>query len=204
MFLKKCNVARSSGKYFEFLDSVFSSHSSLSYSRNKSDYISISMTIYIQASCLGTLFRIAVDLIENPTWGWLASEAIRLALIRHQFESNLKADDLLNTLTLLHVTGKSGIFDLSDKITKNKITALGSSVVYVVLEGILSNISSSLLIMIAGYYSNKPSDIVKLSKLNKKFKLFFQSDAIWKNLEITYKWAGISVHNSTYLTSFLA
>jgi hypothetical protein len=161
------------------------------------------MTLYIQASCLGTVFRIAVDLIENPTWGWLASEAIRLALIRRQLESNLKVADLLNTITLLHVSGKSGIFELSDKITKNKITALGSSVVYVVLEGTLSNISSNLLITIASYYSNKPSDIIKLSKLNKKFKLFFQSDAIWKNLEITYKWAGISVLKSSYLTSFL-
>jgi hypothetical protein len=152
------------------------------------------MTIYIQASCLGTVFRILVDLTENPTWGWLASEAIRLALLRRELESNLKAVDILDTLKLLHVTCRLGILDLSDKITKKQITVLGSSVVYVVMEGVLSSISSDLLTMITSYYSSKPSDIVKLSMLNKKFKLFFQSDAVWKNLEITYKWAGISTH----------
>lgn len=161
------------------------------------------MTIYIQASCLGTVFRISVDLTENPTWGWLASEAIRLALRRRELESNLMAVDILDTLKLLYVTGKLGILDLSDKITKKQISVLGSGVIYVVMEGALSSISSDLLTMITSYFSMKPSDIVKLSMLNKKFKLFFQSDAMWKNLEITYKWAGISTHSFLWITSFL-
>lgn len=159
------------------------------------------MALYLQTSCLGTVFRIAVELNENPTWGWLASEAIRLALIRRELETNLKAADLLDSLTLLKVTSKLGIFDLSDKITKNKMNILGSSVVHVVMEGIFSSISSNLLAIITSYYSRKPGDIVKLSMLNKKFKSIFQSDAIWKDLEITYKWAGLSIHLSAYLIS---
>ena len=38
--------------------------------------------------------------------------------------------------------------------------------------------------------TNKPKDISKFSLLNRRLRLIFQDDAIWKDVVIKYKWIG--------------
>lgn len=149
------------------------------------------MKAFLNASCLGNLHRIAIRVDENPTWGWLASEAIRLALIQLERKSPLNLIDLLSSLRLLNVSScQFGTFNFGNEITSDWLLKIGSSIIHVIVEGPLPSLTEKLLICIARFYSDKARHIALLSLLNRKFRAIFQADAIWKDIEIKYKWSG--------------
>lgn len=140
---------------------------------------------------MGNVYKIAVQLDQSPTWGWLASEAIRLALIQLERRSSLSLIDLLSSFRLLTVLSSySGSFSFGDEITRDMISKLGTSTVYVIVEGPFSYLSENLLSSVSQYYSDKARDISKLCQLSRRFRLIFQADAIWKNVDIKFKWCG--------------
>ena len=149
------------------------------------------MTVFLRTNCLGNVYKIAVQLDESPTWGWLASEAIRLALIQLERKSSLSLLDLFSSFRLLTVSSSYfGSFSFGDEITRNIISKLGTSTVYVIVEGPLSFLSENLLSIISQYYSDKARDISKLCLLSRRFRLFFQADGIWKDIDLKFKWCG--------------
>ena len=149
------------------------------------------MTACIHTNCLGNLYKISVRLDENPTWGWLASEVIGLALEQIERTSSLSVIDLLSSFRLLKVySSRFECLNFGDEITRDKIVKIGSSIVYVIVEGPFSSLSEKLLSLIAEYYSDKAKDISKLSIVSRRFRLIFQADAIWKDIVINYMWSG--------------
>jgi hypothetical protein len=140
---------------------------------------------------LGNVYKIAVQLDESPTWGWLASEAIRLALIQLERKSSLSLLDLLSSFRLLTISSSYfGIFSFGDEITRDIISKLGTSTVFVIVEGPFSYLSESLLSAVSHFYSDKAGDISKLCLLSRRFRLIFQADAIWKDIDLKFKWCG--------------
>lgn len=149
------------------------------------------MTSFLRTNCLGNIYKIAVQLDESPTWGWLASEAIRLSLIQLETKSSLSLIDLFSSYRLLTVSALYfGSFSLGDEITQDLISKLGSSTIYIIVEGPLSSLSENLLSSISQFNSNKARDIAKLCLLSRRFRLIFQSDEIWKDIDLKFKWSG--------------
>lgn len=149
------------------------------------------MKVHLNANCLGSLHRIAIRADESPTWGWFASEAIRLALMQLERKSPLNLIDLLSSLRLLNVSScQFGILSFGDEITSDWVSKIGSSTINVIVEGPLPSLTEKLLIYIARFYTDKARHIAVLSLLNRKFRAIFEADAIWKDIEIKYKWSG--------------
>ena len=149
------------------------------------------MTVYINTNCLGNLYKIPLRLDENLTWGWLASESIRLALEQMEEKSTMSLMDMFSSFKLVKVTSnRLGNLNYGEEITKDKLTKIASSTIYVIVEGPFSSLSEKLLLMIAENYSDKAKDISKLCLLNRRFRLIFQADATWKDIVINYKWSG--------------
>lgn len=149
------------------------------------------MTIYLHTNCLGTTYKIPLRLDEKPTWGWLASEAIRLALEQLESKSSLSVIDLFSSLRLLKViSSRLGTLNFGDEITREKLAKVASSIIYVIVEGPFSSLCEKLLSLIAEYYSDTAKETSKLSLLSRRFRLIFQADAIWKDIVINYMWSG--------------
>ena len=149
------------------------------------------MDVYFHTSCLGNLFKIAIKVNENPTWGSLASEAIRLSLIRLENKPYRCLVDLMSSFRLLRVSScLFGTFNFGDAITREVISRIGTTIISVVVEGPFSSLNEKLLSCISSFYSNKAKDISQFSLLNRRLRLIFQDDAIWKDIIIKYKWIG--------------
>jgi hypothetical protein len=149
------------------------------------------MTVYLHTNCLGNLYKIPLRLDENLTWGWLASEAIRLALEQLEEKSSMSLMDMLSSFKLVKViSNRLGSLSYGDEITKDKLAKIASSTIYVIVEGPFSSLHEKLLLMIAELYSDKAKDISKLSLLSRRFRFIFQADATWKDIVINYKWSG--------------
>ena len=151
----------------------------------------IEMDAYFHTSCLGNLFKIAIKVNENPTWGCLASEAIRLSLIRLEIKPHRCLVDLMSSFRLLRVSSfLFGTLNFGDEITREMISRIGTTTINVIVEGPFSSLDENILSGISCFYSNKPKDISKFSLLNRRLRLIFQDDAIWKDVVIKYKWIG--------------
>ena len=157
----------------------------------KQSLSSFIMTIYLHTSCLGNTYKIPLQLDEKPTWGCLASETIRLALEQLEIKSSLSLIDLFSSLRLLKVTSsRLGNVNFGEEITREKLAKLGSSVIYVIVEGPFSSLNEKLLLLIADFYANAAKEISKLTLLCRRFRLIFQADAVWKDIVINYIWSG--------------
>lgn len=157
----------------------------------KQSLSSFIMTIYLHTSCLGNTYKIPLQLDEKPTWGCLASETIRLALEQLEIKSSLSLIDLFSSLRLLKVTSsRLGNVNFGEEITREKLAKLGSSVIYVIVEGPFSSLNEKLLLLIADFYANAAKEISKLTLLSRRFRLIFQADAVWKDIVINYIWSG--------------
>ena len=149
------------------------------------------MDAYLHTSCLGNLFKIAIKVNEYPTWGCLASEAIRLSLIRLEIKPHRCLVDLMSSFRLLRVYSfLFGTLNFGDEITRDMISRIGTTTINVIVEGPFSSLDENILSCISCFYSNKPKDISKFSLLNRRLRLIFQDDAIWKDVVIKYKWIG--------------
>ena len=149
------------------------------------------MNVYFHTSCLGNLFKIAIRVNEKPTWGCLASEAIRLSLLRLENKPHRCLVDLMSSFKLLRVSScLLGILNFGDVITREMVSCIGTTIISVVVEGPFSSLDDKLLSCISSLYSNKAKDISILSLLNRRLRLIFQDDAIWKDIVIKYKWIG--------------
>ena len=149
------------------------------------------MNVYFHTSCLGNLFKIAIRVNEKPTWGCLASEAIRLSLLRLENKPHRCLVDLMSSFKLLRVSScLLGILNFGDEITREMVSCIGTTIISVVVEGPFSSLDDKLLSCISSFYSNKAKDISILSLLNRRLRLIFQDDAIWKDIVIKYKWIG--------------
>ena len=157
----------------------------------KQSLSSFIMTIYLHTSCLGNSYKIPLRLDDKPTWGCLASEAIRLALEQIEIKSSLSMIDLFSSLRLLKVTSsRLGTLHFGEEITREKLAKLGSSVIYVIVEGPFSSLNEKLLLLMADFYANTAKEISILSLLSRRFRLIFQADAVWKDIVINYMWSG--------------
>ena len=157
----------------------------------KQSLSSFIMTIYLHTSCLGNSYKIPLRLDDKPTWGCLASEAIRLALEQIEIKSSLSMIDLFSSLRLLKVTSsRLGTLHFGEEITREKLVKLGSSVIYVIVEGPFSSLNEKLLLLMADFYANTAKEISILSLLSRRFRLIFQADAVWKDIVINYMWSG--------------
>ena len=163
----------------------------LSINCRKQSLSNFIMTIYLHTSCLGNSYKIPLRLDDKPTWGCLASEAIRLALEQIEIKSSLSMIDLFSSLRLLKVTSsRLGTLHFGEEITREKLVKLGSSVIYVIVEGPFSSLNEKLLLLIADFYANAAKEISKLTLLSRRFRLIFQADAVWKDIVINYMWSG--------------
>jgi hypothetical protein len=143
--------------------------------------------LVLTVMCLGTTHFIRFRLSNEITFGWIASEALRLHFLA---KCDLNAWKSNRFCVIGIMSAEIGRIDLSEVYSRRLYARLISRSFTVLIEGPFSLLTPHNLRSIILYCCPTPRDVQTLMNCSKRLLKECKKDEVWETFDLSTKWTG--------------